>query len=332
MQPSQLKRREFITLFGGAVAIVSSRIVLGQQTDRMPRVGVLMAFPESDLESQRRAEAFQQRLRELGLQDGRNIHIDFRWGTAEPDQTARNAKELIDLKPNVLVGTTTPGVAALLRETRTIPIVFVGVADPVGQRFITSLARPGGNITGFTSFEFSLGGKWLEILKEIAPQVARAAILFNPDTVPYAGFVRRSRRLLRHLQCDRSQRQFTALRRLRLRSAHSLKSPMARCSCFPISMWEFTANWSLIWPPSTIFRQFLVSHTLLPMAGLCLMAPTNSTRIVGRPRMSIAFSRAPSRATCQCSSRSSTSLSSTSRLPRHSASTCLSIFNNSPTR
>ena len=182
-----MKRRQFIALLGGAAMVtVSPCIVLGQQTDRTRRIGLLMGFPENDPESQRRVKAFQQGLQEVGLRD---IHIDYRWGTADPDQTAANAKELIDLKPDVIVGATTPGVVALLRQTRTIPIVFVQVADPVGQGFIENLARPGGNITGFTSFEFSLGGKWLEILKDVAPKVVRIGLIFNPDTVPYAAYV-----------------------------------------------------------------------------------------------------------------------------------------------
>jgi putative tryptophan/tyrosine transport system substrate-binding protein len=183
-----MRRREF--LFSLAVVTVTSpSIAHGQQANHVLRVGVLMGFPENDPESKPRVEAFEQGLREVGLQVGRNVHVDYRWGTADPDQATRNAKELIDLKPNVIVGATTPGVTALLRETRTIPIVFVQVADPVEQGFIENLARPGGNITGFTSFDFSLGSKWLELLKDIAPKVARVGLIFNPDTVPYAAFV-----------------------------------------------------------------------------------------------------------------------------------------------
>jgi putative tryptophan/tyrosine transport system substrate-binding protein len=183
-----MKRREFIALIG-AVTIVSSNIVFGQQSGHVPRVGVLTGLSEDDPETQARVEAFRQALRDLGLQDGNNIHVDYRWGAANPDEAARNAKELIGLNPDVIFAATTPAVAALVRQTRTIPIVFVQVGDPVGQGFVASLARPGGNMTGFTPYEFSLGGKWLEILKDIAPQVARVALVFNPDTVPYAGFV-----------------------------------------------------------------------------------------------------------------------------------------------
>jgi putative tryptophan/tyrosine transport system substrate-binding protein len=183
-----MKRREFIALIG-AVTIVSSNIVFGQQSGHVPRVGVLTGLSEDDPETKIRVEAFRQGLRELGLQDGNNIHVDYRWGAVNPDEAARNAKELIRLNPDVIFAATTPAVAAFVGQTRTIPIVFVQVGDPVGQGFVASLARPGGNMTGFTPYEFSLGGKWLDVLKDIAPQVARVALVFNPDTVPYAGFV-----------------------------------------------------------------------------------------------------------------------------------------------
>jgi len=183
-----MKRREFIVLIGAAM-IVSPVPVHSQHTDRVPRIGVLTALSEADPEAKIRVEAFRQALRELGLQDSHNVHIDYRRGAANPDEAARNARELIELNPDVIFAATTPAVAALIRQTRTIPIVFVQVGDPVGQGFVASLARPGGNMTGFTPYEFSLGGKWLEVLKDIAPQVARVALVFNPDTVPYAGFV-----------------------------------------------------------------------------------------------------------------------------------------------
>jgi putative ABC transport system substrate-binding protein len=183
-----MRRREFIALIGAA-AISSPLHVLSQPRDRVPRVGVLTGLSEDDPETKIRVEAFREGLRELGLQDRHNIHIDYRGGALNPDEAARNAKELIELNPDVIFAATTPAVAAFVRQTRTIPIVFVQVGDPVGQGFVASLARPGGNITGFTPYEFSLGGKWLEILKEIAPQLARVALVFNPDTVPYAGFV-----------------------------------------------------------------------------------------------------------------------------------------------
>jgi ABC-type uncharacterized transport system substrate-binding protein len=183
-----MRRREFIALIGAA-AIGSPVPVHSQPPDRMPRVGVLTGLSEDDPETKIRVEAFREGLRELGLQDRYNIHIDYRGGAFSPDEAARNAKELIELNPDVILAATTPAVAAFVRQTRTIPIVFVQVGDPVGEGFVATLARPGGNITGFTPYEFSLGGKWVEILKEIAPQVARFALLFNLDTVPSAGFI-----------------------------------------------------------------------------------------------------------------------------------------------
>ena len=123
--------------------------------------------------------------------EGRNLSIDFRWGTGERDQMRAFARELIELKPDLILGMTTPAVTALVEETKTIPILFVNIVDPLGRGLISNMARPGGNVTGFLNFEFSMGGKWLETLKRIAPAIKRVALLFNPDTAPYAGsFVR----------------------------------------------------------------------------------------------------------------------------------------------
>jgi putative ABC transport system substrate-binding protein len=141
-----------------------------------------------------RVSAFHRRLQELGWTDGHNVRIDYRWAPGDPGDPARRAQaaELVSLKPDVIVGAGTPVVAALRAETRTIPILFVQVIDPVAAGFVTSLARPGGNLTGITNFEFTMGGKWLEILKEISPQLARVAVLYNPKTAPYAGSLLRS--------------------------------------------------------------------------------------------------------------------------------------------
>jgi putative tryptophan/tyrosine transport system substrate-binding protein len=146
--------------FVAVATIASPRAVFGQQTNRMPLIGVMYGGSKGDPENQAAHQALQQGLRDQGLRDGHNIRIDYRWGSANPDQIARNAKELVGLNPNLIVANTTPVVAALLRETRTIPIVFLLVADPVGQGFIASLARPGGNITGFTptSFRWAANG------------------------------------------------------------------------------------------------------------------------------------------------------------------------------
>ena len=153
----------------------------------MRRIGVLMGYAESDLVAQTNVAAFREGLQKLGWAEGRNIRLDMRWaapGDAESRQ--RFAKELIALQPDLILSHTTPTTAALLQQTRTIPIVFAFVADPVGSGFVASFPRPGGNVTGFTLFEPTMAGKWLELLKEIAPRVARVAFLFNPATAPYA--------------------------------------------------------------------------------------------------------------------------------------------------
>lgn len=148
---------------------------------------MLIGYAEHDTETQARLTAFREGLERLGWAEARNIRIDCRFAPTGPDQAQVLAKELVDLGPDVLVGNSTPSSAALLRESRTIPIVFVGVSDPVGSGLVTSIARPRGNATGFTNFEPSLTGKWLELLKEIAPGTTRVAVIFNPQTAPGGG-------------------------------------------------------------------------------------------------------------------------------------------------
>jgi ABC-type uncharacterized transport system substrate-binding protein len=179
-----MKRRDFITLLGGAAATscVSWPIAArAQQPERVRRIGVLMAAAADDPEYQARIAAFLQGLAQLGWTDGRNVRIDMRWATTNADDTRRHAAELAALAPDVIVAATgTATLAPLLQATRIVPIVFVLVIDPVGAGFVTSMARPGGNATGFTMFEYGMSGKWLELLKEIAPGVTRAAVLRDP--------------------------------------------------------------------------------------------------------------------------------------------------------
>jgi ABC-type uncharacterized transport system substrate-binding protein len=174
-----MHRRKFITLLGGAAAAwpLAAR---AQQPDRMRRIGVLMGFAESDHEAQSWVAAFREELQKLGWTEGRNIEIDTRWATADVESMQRFAKELVTLQLDLILTSSTPATAAMLQQTRTTPVIFVWVADPVGSGFVASLARPGGNVTGFTPLEGSLGGKWVELLKEIAPRVARVTLLFNP--------------------------------------------------------------------------------------------------------------------------------------------------------
>jgi ABC-type uncharacterized transport system substrate-binding protein len=175
-----MRRREFITLFGSAVAAwpLSAH---AQQAVQMRRIGVLMNRAADDLEGKARLAAFQQGLQQLGWTDGVNVRIDTRWGADDVDRERRYAAELVALAPDIFLASGTLSVAALQRVSRTLPIVFVGVTDPVGAGFVDSLARPGGNVTGFMIYEYSLSAKWLELLKEIAPTTTRVAVIRNPD-------------------------------------------------------------------------------------------------------------------------------------------------------
>ena len=178
-----MRRREFITVLGGAAAWpLTAR---AQQPDRMRRIGVLIPLAESDPEARAVVAAFVPGLQELGWMDGRNVRIDYRWAGSDPQRIQSFAKELVDLQPDLIVARSSPIVAALLQQTRTIPIVFWQVIDPVSQGFVANLARPSRNVTGFTTFEPTMGSKWLEVLKEVAPRITRVALLFNPDTAPY---------------------------------------------------------------------------------------------------------------------------------------------------
>jgi len=176
-----LQRREFMTLVGGAVAAwpLAAR---AQQGERMLRIGVLMSLDETEPAAKTWFSAFIQALAGLGWTDGRNVRIDLRWGGADTNRIPALAQELVGLQPEVIVTYGTPATVAVQRETRTIPIVFASVGDPVVNGIVARLDRPSGNVTGFANLEASLGGKWLELLSEIAPGLKRAAIMFNPDT------------------------------------------------------------------------------------------------------------------------------------------------------
>ena len=173
-----MRRREFITLVGGAAA-GWPLVARAQQPERVRAIGVLMGV---DKAQQPYVTAFQGALSKLGWIEGSNLRTEVRWGVGDADRIRSFAKELVNLRPDAIVGQSTPVVAALVQETQTIPIVFVNVADPIGSRFVASLTRPGRNLTGFTSENSALGGKWVQLLKEIAPRTARAALMFNPTT------------------------------------------------------------------------------------------------------------------------------------------------------
>ena len=181
-----MRRREFIALLG-SVAATWPLAAGAQQLDRLRRIRVLIPQAESDIEAQSWVAAFWGELRKLGWTEGRNIEIDTRWASGDVESMKRFAKEFAALQPDLIVTVSTPATAAMLQQTRMIPIIFVLVADPVGSGFVANLSRPGGNVTGFTPIVGTLGGKWVELLKEIAPGVAKVILLFNPPTATFVG-------------------------------------------------------------------------------------------------------------------------------------------------
>jgi putative ABC transport system substrate-binding protein len=178
----RIRRREFIAGLG--VAAAWPLAAHAQRGDRVRRIAVLMVFDETDPEGKLRYSAFTQALADLGWTDGRDVRMDLRWGGGDTNRIRSLAHELVGLQPDIILAGSTPATAALQRETRTIPIVFANVGDPVASGIVPRLDRPSGNVTGFATWEATLGGKWLELLSEIAPGLKRAAIMFNPDTAP----------------------------------------------------------------------------------------------------------------------------------------------------
>jgi putative ABC transport system substrate-binding protein len=186
----RIARREFITLLVAAASAISSSAAEGQ--DKIRQVGVLMSYAEADPEAQIRVKALEQGLQKAGWKLGRNLRIDYHWAGGDRERFQRHAAELAKSDRDVVLAVSTPAVKAMLSESKTIPIVFTQVSDPIGQGIVGSLAKPGGAITGFTNYDPAMSGKWLGLLKEAAPGVTRAAVVFNPQTAPYIALYMRS--------------------------------------------------------------------------------------------------------------------------------------------
>jgi putative tryptophan/tyrosine transport system substrate-binding protein len=187
-----MNRRETVLalLALGAAAASWPLVAQAQQSERMRRIGVLMGYPEGEPDAQANVTALLEGLQSLGWVEGRNIRIDIRWAGGDPEKARTFARELIGMTPDLILPSTNQVTAILRQETRSIPIVFAFVGDPVGSGFVASLARPGGNVTGFANFETTIGGKWLQLLNEIAPRVERVGFIFNPDAPPHIAFLR----------------------------------------------------------------------------------------------------------------------------------------------
>ena len=184
-----MRRREFLSLVGGTV-VVWPLTARAQQPERMRRIGALIVFAENDPEQRARNTAFLNRLEGLGWKDGRNLRIDYRFSEGDPERMRAHARELVALSPDLILVQTNPALTALRQTTSTVPCVFVQVSDPVGSGFVKSLAHPGGNLTGFTNFEPEMGGKWLEVLKENAPDIVRAVVLLQANLSVHSAYLR----------------------------------------------------------------------------------------------------------------------------------------------
>jgi putative ABC transport system substrate-binding protein len=196
----RVTRREFVGALGCAAAWPV--MLHAQQTVRVPCIGVLMTYAENDTEGKARVRAFGEEFQKLGWTGGRNARVEYRFAAGSPDRFDALAKELLALQPDVIVASSVPALAAVQAMTDTVPIVFVTVSDPIGSGFITSLARPGGNITGVLLFEASISGKWMTMLKEIAPHLTRAALMANPKTSAYEYFLRAAQALAPSLDIE----------------------------------------------------------------------------------------------------------------------------------
>jgi hypothetical protein len=268
-----MNRRDFITLLGGAAA-AWPLAVRAQQGDRVRRIGVLMTGDENDPEYKSRVSAFTQTLADLGWTDGRNIRMDLRWGGGDTNRLRALAQELVGLQPDIIVTSQTPATAAVQGETRTIPIVFGNVSDPVASSIVARLDRPSGNVTGFATTEASLGGKWLELLSEIAPGLKRIAIMFNPDTAPHRLICPRLRERPGHSSSCQSLRPFiTTLKSKRPSMPLGASQEVAFWSCRMYSLRNI-ARRSYWRRPETTYRRSITDLTL-PEPAAC--SPTEST-------------------------------------------------------
>jgi putative ABC transport system substrate-binding protein len=247
-------RRQFISALSGA----GLAWPLAARAQRMRRIGVLAGYAESDPQWKLNVAAFLHRLHEFGRSDGQNLRIDYRFGFGDPSRIRNAATELVRLTPEVIICNSTPIVTALLQETKTIPIVFVLVVDPVGSGLVSSLAKPGANVTGFSGFEFEMTNKWLGILKEIAPRLGRVMLTFNPDTASYFEyFLRPAEEAASAVGVEILELPFMMRSKLSMRSRRSRASRMAASLfCQIFSLW-FIANISSHWRPNTVCHLYI---------------------------------------------------------------------------
>jgi putative ABC transport system substrate-binding protein len=327
---SHIERRKFLAALGGAAAVWP--LAARAQGDRVRRLGVLMSTGERDPETQLRVGALREGLQKLGWTEGRNLQIDYRWGAGSIERTRTYAAELVALKPDVILGAPASAAVALHRETRTIPVVFAQVPDPVGLGMVESLSWPGGNITGFALFEYAIALKWLELLKEIAPHVTQVGLLYDPEQPTWPEY-------LKTIEATAPSFKVQILPDA-VRDAEAIERAIATLAS--------RTNGGLIVVPGAFMARHrdliiaLAARHRLPSifafrfyaasGGLHPMAWTLSTSTGGRQVMSTGCSKAKHRPICRCSSRTSSSWSSMLRQRRRLAWRCRSRCSRAPTR
>jgi ABC-type uncharacterized transport system substrate-binding protein len=313
-----MRRREFIAFLGSGAATwpFAAR---AQQTERVRRIGVLAGLAEDDPDMQAQLAAFRRELDRLGWSQGRNVRIDFRSARANVDQMQALAKELIALQPDVILAHTTPVVAALQRETRAVPIVFVYVADPIASRLVASLARPGGNITGLLNYEASITGKWLAMLREIAPRMTRAALVGDPKTPTYDYWLRTAKAVAPSLAIELVPSPVQTAPTSSAPSSRLRRRQMAVSSCRRTTPHTCIAIGSSLLRPTIACRQSMRSGFLSRPAVSCPTGPMGSTMFGKRHPMSTASCAAPIPPTCRCRRRPGTKPPSISRQRKRSA-------------
>jgi putative tryptophan/tyrosine transport system substrate-binding protein len=324
-----MRRREFIiTLIGGAASLPHA----ARAQQRMRRVGALMAYSANDPQAQIRNAAFLQGLQQLGWIVGQNVQIDYRFSGGNIDDTRRYAAELVALAPDVIFAPGSSALGPLLQVSRSVPIVFAIIVDPVGSGFVNNMARPGGNATGFTAFDYGIGAKWLEILKEIAPNVTRAAVIRDPAIAAGLGMWAAIQSVSPSVAIEVSPINMTDAGEIERAVAAFARGPngslIVTGSALTVihrdHIIALAARYKL---PAVYYEDFFVAA-----GGLICTGRTTSTSSVALRAMSIASSRARSRPTCRCRRRPNISSRSTSKPPRLSASTYLRRCSRGPTR
>ena len=316
-----MRRREFITLIGGAAATLP-RAARAQQTEQKKRIGVLMSFAENDASARAMFEGYRNALVQLGWIEGKNLQMEVRWAAGNPDKIKAFTGELVGFRPDAILVQGTVSTGSVVRATQNIPVVFVNVADPVGSGYVPNLTHPGGNVTGFMLDITAQGGKWVELLKEIAPRIRHIALLSNAETGPPLSFFMPSiLAAASSFSIEVNSTPIHAKEEIEGIIADQSRDGAGGLVVTPAAF--HTVNRDLIIALAAQYRLPTIYHekSYVGSGGLIAYTPDYASTFVPRQAMLIAFSKGRSRVTCRCRRRRGMNCSSTSRPPRRSVST-----------